>query len=67
MQDHYVAKDSDDLHIQSDMGMMIRITAVFTTDAGANNFMIQDERQAVLKTFGPFIFMADKNDRGTST
>ena len=58
-----IMKHDDQLHIRS-MGKSIRVTAIFTDATEANDYMASHEEQACVAEFAPFVFLADKYDRG---
>jgi hypothetical protein len=57
------AKRDEKLLFRS-MGKSFRITAVATTDEEANEHMRKHDDDAVIASFGPFVFMANKYDAG---
>lgn len=61
----YVAKASDQVLLHS-MGKRFRITAMFDSDSEANTYMEKHSEAAVIATFGPFVFIADKYSTGAS-
>ena len=59
---HHVMSKDERLFIFS-MGKRLRITAIFTDDDAANAHMAKTD-DAVIACHGPFIFLANKYDRG---
>jgi hypothetical protein len=62
MPKHIMAKD-ELLHIYS-MRKRLRIYAIFTNAADANDYMAKHDNLAVVACFGNFIFLADQYDKG---
>ena len=60
---HVMRKD-EFLYIFS-MGKKLRITAIFSNDADANSHMEKNQDDAVIACFEPFVFLANRHDRGT--
>jgi len=59
----HIAKESEKLYFCS-MGKKLRITAIFTNDEEANRHMLKNQDQATIACFGPFVFLANKYDKG---
>lgn len=57
-------KDHQMLYVRS-MGKAFRVTAIFTDDDAANDFMAKNPGHAVMAVFGDVIFLAETNDLGT--
>lgn len=61
----WIAKADEYLYIYS-MGKRLRITAIFTDEDRANEYMAKKD-EGVVACFGSFIFMANLNDKGHET
>lgn len=53
------------LRIRS-MGKSLKITAIATSDDEANEHMRKNKDDAVIAVAGPFVFMANKYDKGVN-
>jgi hypothetical protein len=61
---HFKAKPDEKLYIYT-MGKRLRVTAIFSDDDSANAHMAKSSNDdAVVATFGPFVFLANKYDHG---
>ena len=56
-------RETQRLYVRS-MGKMLRVTAIWPTDAEANADMERHTNDAVVAVFGPHILLADKYDDG---
>lgn len=52
------------VHIHSDMGTTLRVTAVFTSDAEANAYLEQHPREGVIAAAGGMVWIGDNRDLG---
>lgn len=57
--------DMETLYICS-MGKILKVSAIATSDYEANQHMEKYDSDAVVAETGPFIFMANKYDKGLS-
>lgn len=46
------------------MGKALRVTAIFTNDDDANNYMRRNKDEAVIACFEPFVLLANVYDKG---
>ena len=55
--------DTESFYIRS-MGKLLQVTAIFTSDDDANAYMERNDSAAVVANCGPFVFIANKWDKG---
>ena len=55
----HTAKSDEHLWLYS-MGKRFRVTGIFDTDAGANDYCAKHDEAAVIACFGPFVIVANK-------
>lgn len=60
-----IMREGQELLYLYSMGKRLRVTAIFTDEAEANNYMEKSNlREGVIAEVKPFIFLANLNDRG---
>ncbi len=52
------------IHIRSDLGTPVRVTAVFATDNEANTYLEQHPDEGVIAEAGGLVWIADNRDLG---
>lgn len=55
---------TDVIHIRSQMGATIRVTAVFTTDADTNAYLAEHPEEGVIANAGGMVWIASMHDTG---
>lgn len=58
-----IMKHDDHLYIYS-MGKRLKVTAIFTNEEEANGYMAVHDEQSVIASFEPFVFLANRFDKG---